>query len=351
MGQLLVSDSDNVHGDWFDTLEDMGESFLFRLGRYRPGMDEPTWFFLPHQSFDGLGGLAHILRTTQNTNLKLPELSADDRPSALARWMAALRLLFRHVIRPRPWRLESCEKNEPGKGVFAWTLFSSTDTLALRAAARAHGVSLNAWLLWGLAESCLQHLAPGRRGAAWIVPINMRGAVASQRDTANLASILDIAFPLPATPSAVDAALRGERRKRAHFGAWQLLQIVGRLHPRLRRAVVRREAQVPKHGSFSNLGQLFPDAPPDSGAPEWWMAFNPVIRSRPVGMACLTWQSRMSVTLHLHPVLGCSEAEARRWIAVWRSLVLRATDEASPGGHIGSGCNDGGEPSQRGSRR
>jgi len=312
----------SIHGDWFDALERMGESFLFRLGRYRRGMSKPDWFFLPHQDFDGLGGFAHILSTTERTELTIPDLAPADRPSTLAQWMAALRLLCRRLARPRPWRPTAAGPNTPTEPAFAWMLFSAADTLALRGAARSRGVSLNAWLLWALAESCLGRLAPGSEGAAWIVPINMRGAIFGEHDTANLASILDVAFPLPASPSAVDAALRKERSKHAHFGAWQLLQMVGHLPPRVRQAIVRHEASVAKHGSFSNLGQLEPIHRTDLNVPEWWMVFNPVIRSRPVGMACLTWQGRMAVTLQLHPVLDCSEQEARDWLSTWRNLVL-----------------------------
>ena len=374
----------SIHGDWFDTLERMGESFLFRLGRYRRGMSQPDWFFLPHQHFDGLGGFAHLLRTTQSTELAIPELATTERPSALARWMAALRLLCRRPVRPRPWRLTdaasnaSTRKRTPtgssgsaaGEGsranltcahataepAFAWTLFSAADTLALRASARSRDVSLNALLLWGLAETCLEHLAPGREdaaereGAAWIVPVNMRGAVPGERDTANLASILDVAFPLPARPSTVDAAFRKERSKLAHFGAWQLLQMLGHLPRWVRQAVVRHEANVPKHGSFSNLGQLGPRGRTDpnvvavavANMGEWWMVFNPVIRSRPVGMACLTWQGRMAVTLQLHPVLNQSEREACDWLSTWRSLVLPPSHVAPAAGQESSPCDDDG---------
>jgi hypothetical protein len=332
----------DIHGDWFDALERMGESFLFRMGRYRPGMSEPDWFFLPHQHFDGLGGFAHLLRTTQRTELALPDLAPRDRPSGPAKWMAALRLLCRRPVRPRPWQLPESGSNPSGEPTFAWTLFSAADTLALRAGARSRGVSLNAWLLWGLAESSLGHLAPGRKGAAWIVPINMRGAVPCRRATANLASILDVAFPLPARPSAVDAALRTEQTKLAHFGAWKLLQMVGHLPPWVRQAVVRHEAKVAKHGSFSNLGQLGPLNGTDPDVGEWWMAFNPVIRSRPVGMACLTWQGRMAATLQLHPVLNRSEKETRDWLSTWRNLVLPPCEVAPTAGQEPYPCdNDG----------
>jgi len=321
-----------IHGDWFGALERMGESFLIRLGRYRRGMRQPDWFFLPHQDFDGLGGLAHLLRTTERTELAIPQLALADRPSALAKWMAALRLLCRRPVRPRSWQPTAARSNASTEPAFAWTLFSSTDTLALRADARSRGVSLNAWLLWALAESCLGRLAPGREGAAWIVPVNMRGAVPGERDTANLASILDVAFPLPASPSAVDAVLRKERSKLAHFGAWQLLQLLGRFPSTFRQAIVRREAKISKHGSFSNLGQLATLDGTGPSIPEWWMVFSPVIRSRPVGMACLTWQGRMAVTLQLHPVLNCSEQETREWLATWRNLVLPPSSSSQEDG-------------------
>jgi hypothetical protein len=314
----------DIHSDWFDELERLGESFRFRLGRFCEGMTEPQWFVLPHQHFDGIGGLAYVLRTTLDTELELPELAPQDRPSSWARMMAALRMLLRPPTRPLAWLSLDAASEPFAQPAFAWTLFSAAETSALRRAARERGVSLNALLLWGLSEVCMPHLSSGRGRAAWIVPVNMRGAVPSKRDTENLASILDVSFPLPATPSAVDEALRTERGRLGHWGTWQLLHLVGLLDKRSRAAVIRHEARICKHGSFSNLGRLGPLEPVDDTVPEWWMAFNPVIRSRPVGMACLSWRGRMAATLQLHPVLSPSQHEPQRWLAAWREAVLPA---------------------------
>ena len=47
---------------WFDAAEEMGEFIGIRFGRVTPGAVEPEWMFLPHTDYDGIGGLAHLLR-------------------------------------------------------------------------------------------------------------------------------------------------------------------------------------------------------------------------------------------------------------------------------------------------
>jgi len=74
----------------------------------------------------------------------------------------------------------------------------------------------------------------------------------------------------------------------------------------------------------SNLGSL---GPPATEAPrEWWLAFNPVMRSRPVGAACLTWGGRLALTLQVHPALSREPEQARAWWNEWTRIALERSD-------------------------
>jgi hypothetical protein len=148
----------------------------------------------------------------------------------------------------------------------------------------------------------------------------MRGAVESERDTANMAWTLDVAFSPGAGPEQIHAAIRRELERRTHWGAWHLLNLFRYLKPELLRAVARREMQIRKHGCFSNLGRLGPAA--SDADPECWMAFNPVLKSRPVGAASLTWGDRLTLTLQLHPALSRDPEAARAWLNDWTGKSL-----------------------------
>jgi hypothetical protein len=294
-------------------------------------MHEPEWFFLPHARFDGLGGLAHVLRNTFRREIVLPS-SKERTPSWLARVVAAVRCLVRRYPRPMLWREEdarweasSVERAAPT--AFAWALLSEEETSAVREHARARGVSLNAWLLHGLTQATLPRLVPNSGLIEWIVPLNMRGTVTTAHDTANAAWTVDVVFEPAAEPRAVDAAIRRQVERRAHWGAFQLMSLLRYLRPSVLRDVAGREMLVRKHGCFSNMGMLGA-ADDASGAPrEWWMAFNPVLRSRPVGAACLTWERRLALTLQLHPALARDPVVARTWLDDWtgRALETRET--------------------------
>lgn len=305
---------------WFSELEAQGEDTTFRLGRVC-GTGEPTWVELPHHSFDGLGGLAHALTEHSQAQLELPQLSAPY-PAPLQRWVAALRLLFRRppsLLAWRPGRQQLALKERP---VAAWELLTAGQTSELRERARTEKVSMNALLLHALTQVLAPLLEPGAGNIEWVVPINMRGLEPDLAATDNQAATLDVYFPINASPAIIDGKLQEELRRNAHFGVWQLLRALGAWGPRSVRALARRELKVRKHGSFSNLGNL--QSSLRSSEPHWWMAFNPVQRTRPVGAACLTFHGRLSLTLNIHPALGLDVGTVQQLVSHWRHRLLAA---------------------------
>lgn len=304
---------------WFSELEAQGEETTFRLGNVRGSAAQPTWVELPHHSFDGLGGLVHVLAERFDTQLCVPALPGPY-PGYLARCLAALRLLFRRAPRLLRWRSERLEFRPGERSARAWQLLSADLTAELRQRARMQGVSLNALLLHELSGALEPLLEQGEGSLEWVVPVNMRGLEPELLSTDNQAVTLDIHFPLDASAELIDRQLRGELRQNAHFGAWQLLRCLGRAGPQLVRALARRELKVRKHGSFSNLGNLRTLHAP--AEPEWWLAFNPVQRTRPIGAACLTFHGRLSLTLNIHPVLGLDRTQAQCIVNNWLERLL-----------------------------
>jgi hypothetical protein len=313
-------------GEWFSALEAQGEHFNFRLGRYCTGMQDPEWYFLPHDRYDGLGGLAHVLRTERGTEIDLPR-SAERSPSRFAKLLAALYCLVRRRTRPMRFRdedesFELRSATEARPSAYAWALFTRTETDDVRNAARRQGVSLNAWLLWALTRASLPYLVPNTGNIQWIVPINMRGLAKTPRDTDNAAWTLDVGFRPDASPEDVQAALGKQLRMNAHWGTWELFKLLHWFEPDTLKALAHREMRVRKHGSFSNLGRLTPRVPEGTHSlDEWWLAFNPVLKSRPVGAACLTWCDKLALTLQLHPALSRDPGVAHEWLEGWKAFI------------------------------
>src|ERR1700722_1711144 len=88
---------------WFISAEELGEFIGIRFGRIPPGATEPEWIYLPHKEFDGIGGLAEILRKRGVTTLdRLPQIRHPASPSRLS----VLKLLPKYLEPKRPlkWR-------------------------------------------------------------------------------------------------------------------------------------------------------------------------------------------------------------------------------------------------------
>lgn len=305
---------------WFSELEAQGEETTFRLGHVRGHQPEPSWTSLPHHTFDGLGGLHHVLAKLGGQGLELPTLPRPY-PGMLERWLAALRVLSAPKLRPASFRHEvSGAGDQP---VAVWALFTRAETSELRRLSRARGASLNAVFLAAL-TAAIRPLLAGEL-INWIVPVNMRGVEPDLAPTDNQAATLDISFPVRATAHDIDATINAQRRRNMHWGVWQLLKWLGTAGPAIIRFVARRELEVKKHGSFSNMGNLRPAGgnADDSQELEWWMALNPVQRARPIGAACLTYNGRLALTLQVHPVLGLDRSSAQHVVDAWVAELYR----------------------------
>jgi hypothetical protein len=300
---------------WFSELEAHGEETSFRLGQVRGSEPEPIWTSLPHHTFDGLGGLHHVLSESYGTGLELPVLP-QPYPGTLQRCLAALRVLTAPT--PRLARFKEALTPVGCRPVAVRALFTRAQTSELRSASRDRGASLNARLLAAL-TAAIHPLLEGPGLVNWIVPINMRGVEPDLAPTDNQAATLDISFPVQATARDIHEKIAEQRRRNMHWGVWQLLKWLGAAGPAVIRFVARRELEVKKHGSFSNMGNLRRAGSTSDGwlEPEWWMAVNPVQRTRPLGAACLTYNGRLALTLQVHAVLGVDRRAAQQLMDAW----------------------------------
>src|ERR1043166_7061003 len=69
---------------WFIAAEELGEFIGIRFGRVPPEGTEPEWMFLRHTDFDGIGGLAELLRRRGAHLPRLPQIKHPSPPSWLS---------------------------------------------------------------------------------------------------------------------------------------------------------------------------------------------------------------------------------------------------------------------------
>src|SRR5690242_10269204 len=69
---------------WFAAAEDLGEYIGIRFGHLPPGGEQPEWIFLRHTDFDGIGGLAELLRRRGAPVPRLQQIKHASPPSVMA---------------------------------------------------------------------------------------------------------------------------------------------------------------------------------------------------------------------------------------------------------------------------
>lgn len=307
--------------EWFQVLADLGERIGIAFGRV-DASGAPEWFDLAHTDFDGVGGLAHLLRGRGMRCAALPELARPERPGLL-RWLRILRKDPSGERHPTvAWRRFDPATRPAGPAPWpAWKLLGPDETRRLEARAEQEGASTNSLLLSALQRALVPLLVEGSppRPGLWMVPVNMRGAVRSARDTANQSAYLTVEMGPAPSPKEAHAAVKAALADDLHWASW--LQAVAsrwigrRLYGRLLRSYWSR----PRHpwlGAFSNLGEWPPGGEAGEDGTAGWVFAPPTVKTIPVAAGAIGWRGRLGLALRVHPALG-GPADALAWHSAW----------------------------------
>lgn len=318
--------------DWvaevFSAQRDCGEDISIVYGHASKPSNQarPQWFELQHNEFDGISGLACLLRRQGRRVDRLPELKGD--PLTFFRGLqGVLSVLPEMKSRKRQWRRFDATRKAgflPVTDRVAWHFLTVEETQAIARCAKAQGVTVNSYLLFHLDAVVKEKLAPPATSRRWMVPINLRGAVTRYLERAPHMAFLGVDIDTDSSPSQTQERIDQLRAKGYHWGVWSLMQagwLMGKKG--MRRDIQNREkAEHGWTGIFSNLGVWNVE-----GAENW--LFCPAIsRVYPVGGGCLTMNGHMALTVQLHEVL-CEDLQASQAIlAAWKQACL---PEASSG--------------------
>jgi len=303
--------------DFFSAMHESGEDISIVYGQKAgaPVHAEPSWFELPHDQFDGISGLASLLRRQGLRVDKLPVLRGDR--LTLSR---AVRGLFAVLptlkVRQRQWRNFDARRKVrflPVRERVAWHLFTEEQTAGIVKSAKAADVTVNTYLLFHLDAAVSAQLTPPATGRRWMIPVNLRGAVTRPTPDAPCISFIGADIDCGSSLDQLQTQITRMRERACHWGSWIALhagEVIG--GKAMRRDLRSREEK--NHGwtgIFSNLGVW--EVP---GSSSW--VFCPAIwRSHPVGAGCLTMNGRMAITIQLHDAfyadLGTSYALLKAW--------------------------------------
>ena len=213
---------------WFLAAEELGEYIGIRFGRVPPGGAEPEWRFLRHADYDGIGGLAEILRQRGAKVDHLMQIKYPAPPS----WLPLLRALPKY-LKPRKrlkWaaldRAEGSTDHPPQPPpAVAWHVFDEMTTTQIRRACRKAGVTVNSFLLKNLTKAIRPSLQDQSSVMPWMIPVNLRGKVVRDRDTANHSSYVAVKVRSYETASDVHRNIYEALRRREHWANWYSYQL------------------------------------------------------------------------------------------------------------------------------
>ena len=155
-----------------------------------------------------------------------------------------------------------------------------------------------------------------------MMPVNMRGPVKLDRDTANQTGYLQIRSPTMRRSPTCRTSSSCALRRRDHWASWAFLnisQIVGYAGIRhIFKFQMKRFQNRPFVGSFSNLGAW-------SGVGEWCMC--PLVTlTSPVGVGAIVCDGRLALTVEAHASVkreaGWTQSLMDRWAALLQSAGL-----------------------------
>lgn len=307
---------------WFNAAEDLGEYIGIRFGRLAPGADEPEWFFLPHTDYDGIGGLAHLLR---ERGADLPCLPHIKHP-APASWLSVVRALpkLARPMRRVKWKplrgpARPATRTEPPSAV-AWHAFTETATMQIKRVCRKRGFTVNSFLLKHLTKAIRPSLADESSFVPWMLPVNLRGKVNRATDVENHSSYVTVNVQSYETVQDIHANIYAALAGGEHWANWFSYRSGLLLTHGLRKFLIKTERCTSQWniGGFSNLGDWDPEkklSQPDCAGP--WLFCPPAMCFQRMGAGCVTFQNRLSLTLQVYPELTINSDVPKGWMKNW----------------------------------
>ncbi len=320
-GSYMSKEKTDAMKQWFLAAEELGEYIGMRFARIAPGTTEPEWMFPRHADYDGVGWFGDNLRRNGVVLERLPTIRHPAAPPRLA----LLRILPsylrpRHRLKWRPLECSSTAHNgsEPPPAV-AWHLFDEEATTQIRHVCRKVQVTMNSFLLKHLTKAIRPFLEDQSSAVPWMIPVNVRGKVKEVRDTANYTSYVRIEVQSYETMHDIHRNIYTELCRGEHWAHWQAYQLGRFLTAGMRKYLITTELAMPQWnlGAFSNMGDWDPNKEiTQPGCLGGWLVCPPVLRFQQVGVGCLTFQNRLSLTIQTHPELTTDPKVPKTWLRI-----------------------------------
>ena len=332
---------------WFAAARACGSNLDIRFGHLSQKQKGVTWYHLPHEQFDGIGGLVHLLRQHAADPQRIMPPSTPYQCCGILRPLLKVYQWEKQFIQKQlntraDWSPGFVNKRDSildtGQSTnrflmpesaehegMAWVSCSIEQTRRLKHIAKQHGISMNTWLLATLDRAVRPFVQQPQHAIPWMIPVNMRGIECHGNDTANHVSSLTILIPANAQPQLTHLQIRAALARGEHRRNSLLLRWGGILSKAQKERFLENDYKRP-HGSigaFSNLGNwTLPSGSRASlGAP--WLFCPPVVRGQLLGAGAVTISGQLGLCIQGHPTLNQAQALGKAWMQRWIEEALK----------------------------
>ena len=282
-----------------------------RYGRVPEGSGEVEWHFVSHIECDGIGGFARLLRERGVDTGKLPETKHRCRLVLVPLWNLWCDGRKESECAMRSDWLET-GRETGGSGAVAWHLFTAVETREMVTRCREQGLTVNSFLLKHLDQAVRPAIRKPEARIRWLVPVNLRGDIRDDDDTANHVSGVEVQIATDDSAEAIQAQILRRLKRGEHRANHLLVMAGGILSHAAKVSYLRKDRSKPAGsiGTFSNLGVWDVNSEPGDG----WLFCPPVVTGQLLGAGCLTFQGRLGLAIQ-----GRSTGLMERWLDLIRS--------------------------------
>lgn len=283
-------------GKWFDIYEEMGEygQSAYAVENEHNGLE---FLFLPHQYYDGIGGLCHLIQERAGLKIDLPTFKGSKDVSFIkVTWAFLHNLILHRNIQPK-W-LVPRSKAQGKKQNPTLLRFTKEETAAIINAAKKRNISVNTLLLH-ISDRVVSEILWDKKYARWwMLPVNLRGLIKKENGiyTSYLVSVIR-----DESPQVLHDNIKKSLRLQWHRATYILSNIGKVIGINGIRSTVKKQYRsgFGWTGYFSNLGIISHNSP--SLANETWYGCAPTNRLLPLSIGAMTFNARLTLAFLIHP--------------------------------------------------
>ncbi|MBI2519259.1 MAG: hypothetical protein HYV97_02530 [Bdellovibrio sp.] len=286
-------------GEWYPIFRSLGEQTDMIFTKCSQTGQIKDVYYLDHGLYDGSGALEILTLQNQTPGIS-QRVKKNPRPIFLKQILGLLQYLRDTKVRSILWKKrlhDIAGKKTTTPHVYVMSIEQTKDLIER---ARFERVSLSMFILKYVDEMVRTHLQFPEARNIWLVPVNMRGSIKRCNPLSNHYSYLAVKANPQVSMTELDKQYKKAFDYGYHWAAWWGLLIGKFIGLQGMRNIINKY-HAKKHswtGVLSNMGVW--GAPNSSDV---WAASAPVTRTHPIGVAFMTWNDQLSITLHIHPSL------------------------------------------------